>query len=110
GSAVVSALSTGQVMVISLGRTETTRHMVHWSNGWARFAGPSMMVAALVLYAVLSSRNVQLWWTAVALAFAGICLLLYSAWFVSLRGATAFALFAAFIAVCFWVDARFGRG
>ncbi|QKO22694.1 hypothetical protein [Rhodoferax sp. BAB1] len=109
GSAVASAISTGEVLVISVGLTETARQMVPWKSGWARFAGPLMIAIALSLYVLRAQKHAQSWWIAAALAFSGLCLLLYSAWFVSLGAAAAFVLIWVFIAASFWLDAHFGR-
>jgi hypothetical protein len=109
GSAVVSAVSTGQVLVISVGRTQVTRYVVPWQQGWARFAGPVFISAALVLYLARDGRKTSSWWIATGLAFLGLCLLLFSAWLASVQSAGAFALLGGFIAVSFGIDDRLGR-
>jgi hypothetical protein len=68
-----------------------------------------MIVLALSLHVARAQKHALSSWIAAAVAFAGICLLLYSAWFVSLGSTTAFALVWLFIAVSFWIDSRLGR-
>jgi hypothetical protein len=108
GSAVVSALSSGEVVVISVGRYETSHSLVPWRKGWARFVAPPILVLSLCLVAV-SARGERRWWAGAALSVVGLALLFYSAWFSSAGGAAAFAGMSAFIALCAYVDRSFGR-
>ena len=95
--------------MISVGRTEVARYVVPWQQGWARFAGPVMISASLVLYLARDGRQTRSSWIAAGLAFVGICLLLFSAWFVAIGSAAAFVLLGAFIAASFGIDRRLGR-
>lgn len=106
-SAVWSAATTGEVMVISIGRYETAREMVPWVAGWSRFVGPLLLVASLG-GGVSSSKQIR-WWISAALALAGVCLLFFSMWFRSLGGAIAFTSLLAFVGVTFYIDGRWGR-
>jgi hypothetical protein len=106
-SALWSAATTGEVMVISVGRYETAREMVPWVAGWSRFVGPLLLVASLGGGA--SSTKQMRWWISAALALAGVCLLFFSKWFTSLGGAIAFVGLLAFVGVTFYVDGRWGR-
>ena len=109
GSAIHAAATTGQVLVLSVGRYETAQHMVPWQQGWARFVGPALVIAGLILAALSASSDRRLWWAASGLALVGLAMLCFSWWFVSLRGAAAFVAGNAFIALCFFVDSRYGR-
>lgn len=109
GSAIHSAATTGQVLVLSVGRYETARHMVPWTHGWARFVGPALVVAALFLSGRGTRSDRRWWWVAAAVALVGLAMLLFSWWFVSLGSATAFLAGNTFIALCFYVDQRYGR-
>lgn len=108
GSALVSAIGSGEVLVISLGRTSTSRAMVPWQQGWARFAGPLMLISALALWVIAEKRSTQ-WWLSVLLAAMALSLLAFSLWFTSLRSTLGFFSFAAFIAGTFAADHYFGR-
>ncbi|QTN26671.1 hypothetical protein HZ993_15270 [Rhodoferax sp. AJA081-3] len=109
GSAIHSAATTGQVLVMSIGRFETNQLMVPWREGWARFVGPVLVVAALFLSSASARSDRRWWWTAAALALAGLAMLAFSWWFISLGGAAAFVAGNAFIALCFYVDHYYGR-
>lgn len=106
-SAVWSAATTGQVMVISVGRYETAREMVPWVAGWTRFVGPLLLIASLGGGAT-SPKQIR-WWISAALALTGVSLLFFSMWFKSLGGAIAFAGILAFVGLAHYVDARWGR-
>lgn len=110
GSAIYSAATTGQVLVVSVGRTETVRHLVPWTQGWARFVGPALVVAALFLSGRGTRSDRRWWWIAASVALVGVAMLLFSWWFVSVGSAAAFIAGNAFIALCFYVDHRYGRG
>jgi len=109
-SAVWSASTNGQVLVLSVGRYETSRSMVPWPQGWARFVGPAFLVLSLSMWSASKSvQQVALWWLSAALSFVGIALLLFSQWFVSWRGSLLFCGFAAFIGGSFFIGSKFGR-
>lgn len=108
GSAIYSALTTGEVMVISLGRTETQRQMVPWQMGWARFAGPIVLCASLFAFDHSRGRTLR-WWLAGAGVIVSLAILSYSRWFTTAAGALAFLGLAAFIASAALIDHRFGR-
>jgi hypothetical protein len=105
-SAVYSTISSGEVMVISLGRTSTYRRMVHWQVGWSRFVGPALMVLGLSIDARLGLSRIWWWVSAAALGFS---MLIFSVCFTTLKGQLWYAGFLAFIAACYSVEARFGR-
>lgn len=86
-SAIYSALTVGEVLVMSVGRTETRQMLVPWTQGWARFAGPIVLIASLL--ATDFSRGLYArWWFAAFGTVAGLILLSQSLWFVSI-GSTA---------------------
>jgi len=82
--------------------------MVPWPQGWARFVAPLVLMLALC-FSATGTRYESRWWVGAAFALVGLSTLLYSAWFVSPGGAAAFIGLNAFIALCFYVDRRFGR-
>lgn len=106
-SAACSAMAIGHVQVISLGRFETSREIVHWTNGGARFAGPIVLVASVGLRILAPSLP---WWVPVVMSASGLSLLLFSRWLTSLGGAALFTSMAAYIALAVFVDKRLGRG
>jgi hypothetical protein len=107
-SAVYSAFSTGEVMVISVGRSEVNREMVSWSSGWARFAGPPILVASLVAFD--GSRGVTLrWWFSAAGSACALALLGYSVWFTSINRTLGFIGLLVFVVLAHQVGKRFGR-
>lgn len=107
-SAIYSAFSTGEVLVISLGRTETYRRSVSWPDGWARFIAPILLV--LSLFMSDGSRGItQRWWLAAGGTAVALLLLGFSAWFTSVNGALAFAGLAGFIAIAAYIDRKIGR-
>ena len=108
GSALISAFSSGQVLVVSLGRTSTSREMVPWQQGWARFAGPPLLIVALAVWVVAEKRSTQ-WWLSAYLAGMALSLLAFSMWFTSLRSTLWFLGFGAFIATTFLANHYFGR-
>lgn len=104
-SAIWSAATTGEVLVISVGRYETSRELVPWAHGWARFAGPLALTAAVATWLFRRSP----WWPPALLAAAGLALLLFSKWFTSPVGAVAFCGMMVFFALAAIVDRRMGR-
>jgi hypothetical protein len=108
-SAIVSAASTGQVLVISLGRTSTARELVPWLQGWPRFVAPMLILASLLLWVSSEQLPRGVWWTSAAISTLGFVLLLFSMWFTSWRGALSFFGLVAFIATALYVGNRFGR-
>ena len=109
-SAIWSAAITGEVLVLSVGRYETSRSLVPWPQGWARFVGPVLLASSLSIWVASSSPlRVAGWWFSAALAFVGIVLLLFSQWFTSWPGTLGFCSLVAFIAVSFYVGSTFGR-
>jgi hypothetical protein len=108
-SAVYSAVATGQVIVISLGYNHTHRESVPWNVGWARFAGPVILLAALLTFD--GSRGSTLrWWVSGVAASIGLTLLCFSAWFTTASKA-AFALsFVGFLSLAALIDRKSGRG
>jgi hypothetical protein len=105
GSAVWSAATTGEVMVISVGRYETSRDFVPWVYGWARFAGPIALLSAVALWALRGSP----WWPPALLSAAGLALLLFSKWFTSPMGAVVFCTMMAYLMLAAFVDKYVGR-
>lgn len=108
-SAIVSAVSTGQVLVISVGRTETARELVPWINGWPRFAAPVVLAASLLLWFWADRLPRGAWWLSAATATVGLVLLLFSKWFTSWHGTIWFFGLLAFVATTLYVGKRFGR-
>jgi hypothetical protein len=108
-SAIVSAWSTGQVLVISLGRTATARELVPWVNGWPRFVAPVVMLTSLVLWLSSSQLARGAWWLSAAMSTVGLVLLLFSKWFTSWRGTIWFVGMVAFVALTLYVGNRYGR-
>jgi hypothetical protein len=107
-SAAYFGATTGQVLVISIGRYETARESVAWIDGWARFVSPIVLVMSLRIWAC-STRGARAWWIAVAFALVGLFLLLFSKWFTTLNGVMVFAGLNAFIAVTLYAGKRYGR-
>jgi hypothetical protein len=112
-SAVYSALTTGEVVVVMVGRTETRHMLVPWTQGWARFAGPIVLIASLL--ATDSSRGLYArWWFAAFGTVAGLILLSQSGWFVSfdsaavLLGMIGAAVVASLLKRRFGTEAAFG--
>jgi len=109
-SAVWSAVTTGNVLVVSVGRYETSRALVPWPNGWARFIGPLLLFSSfLVWVASKSGERVAVWWLSAALASVGFLLLLFSQWFTSWRGCLWFGSIAALLVLALYLGNRFGR-
>ena len=107
--AIWSAVASGQVMVISLGRYETARESVPWLQGWARFASPFILAIAAAAYPTTPSASTLRFLAFSLLAFIGISALCYSLWFTSPDGTLGFLLISACIALAYYVDAIFGR-
>ncbi len=107
-SAIYFAATTGEVLVISLGRYETAREMVAWPNGWSRFVGPVLLFAALGVWGG-SGKGSRMWWVSAALSTLGLVLLLFSKWFTSWHGTLWFMGLVAFIAVTLYAGNKFGR-
>ncbi len=82
--------------------------MVPWQQGWARFAGPLLLIVALALWVVADKRSTQ-WWLSALLAAMALSLLAFSMWFTSLGSTLGFVGFAAFIAATFAANHYFGR-
>jgi hypothetical protein len=108
-SAIWSAATTGQVMVISVGRYETSREFVSWPLGWARFVGPLVLLAALGARLALPRALGARWWASATLAALALVLLLFSKWFTSIGGTSVFVSILAFVVLASFVDERFGR-
>lgn len=104
-SAAWSAATTGEVLVIGLGRYETSRALVPWMNGWARFAGPLALIAAVALWTLRTAS----WRAPALLSAAGLALLLFSKWFTSPTSAMTFCGMMAYLALAAAVDRRMGR-
>jgi hypothetical protein len=107
--AVWSAVTTGHVLVVAIGKTETARQLVPWSLGWARFASPLVLVAAGAAYPGDSSPTNLRSVLFSALAITGIGMLCYSLWFTTLRGMLLFYGLALYVASAYFIDLVFGR-
>lgn len=107
-SAIFHAWSTGQVMVVSLGRTETKTEYVPWVTGWARFAGPIVLICSLGVYVGARSLSWR-WWMAAAGCAIGLSLLCFSLWFTSLRGTLWFLTGNAFVLGVLYIGKQFMR-
>lgn len=108
-SAIWSAATTGQVMVISVGRYETSREFVAWPLGWARFVGPLILLAALGVRLAVPQALGARWWASATLAALALVLLLFSKWFTSIGGIIVFVSILALGVFASFVDKRFGR-
>ena len=108
-SAIYSALSTGEVLVISVGRTEVRRELVPWRAGWARFAGPLILFASL--FALFEdSRGVTFrWWLAAAGSATALAMLGFSSWFISGNRLLGFLAGNVFIVVALQIGKKLGR-
>ncbi|MDM0015017.1 zinc ribbon domain-containing protein [Variovorax sp. J22P168] len=107
-SALYQAMTVGEVLVISFGRTSTSREMVPWRHGWARFAGPVVLVISLSAWD--GSRGLTTrWWLAGTGVVLGLSLLAFSQWFATAKGALMLACAYGVVAMTFFVDRRFGR-
>jgi hypothetical protein len=87
-SAIHGALTTGEVLVISLGRSEIHREWVTWQAGWARFAGPVVLIVSVCCFDGTRGASIR-WWVAGAGTVTGLALLCFSYWFTSLGGVLA---------------------
>jgi len=109
-SAVWSASTTGDVLVISIGRYEVSRSLVPWPQGWSRFAGPIALVTSLFLWSRSKAGDrTRLWWFSVALAMVALALLLFSQWFTSWRGVLWFGGILVFITAVMFIGNKLGR-
>lgn len=107
-SAIHQAATTGEVLVISLGRTATARETVPWPQGWARFVGPVVLIASLCTFD--GSRGVSArWWLAGTGVALGLWLLAFSRWFATVNGTLVLMGLHGFLALAFFVDRKFGR-
>ena len=106
-AAIYSALTTGEVMVMSFGGDGGFED-VPWRRGWARFVGPLVLLYALWLVGFARPWSRSWWLGAVGCAVA-LGLLGFSLWFTSLNGAIAFVGFSTFMMIAFYLDKRFGR-
>lgn len=108
-SALYSAVTTGQVMVISLGYNHTHRESVAWHQGWARSAGPVFLTAAWLLFDG-SRASTARWWMSGTSAAVGLALLLFSAWFTSIGAAVSFLSLTCGMCLAAVIDRNLGRG
>lgn len=107
GSAFHSAIATGHVLVISLGRYETARELVPWQEGWARFVGPILLLGSLLAFD--SSRGVTFrWWFAGTGSICALGLLSFSLWFTSWAHSLWFAGLLAFVVSVSVINRRLG--
>lgn len=109
GSAVWSAATTGQVLVVSIGRYEAARQLVPWPAGWARFVGPILVLASVLVYLGSAPYKSTRFWCAAALSAAGIYLLSFSWWFSSIHRAFSAVVLVIFIVVALALGNRVGR-
>jgi len=108
-SALYSAVATGHVTVISLGYSHTHRESVPWQAGWARFASPVILLAALFTFD--GSRGSTLrWWLSGVTAAVGLALLCFSAWFTTLSKAAFLLAFVGVLSLVVVIDRKLGRG
>lgn len=108
-SALHSAVTTGQVMVISLGYNHTHRESVAWQQGWARFAGPVFLMAAWLLFDGSRGFTAR-WWVSGTSAAVGLALLFFSAWFTSIGAAVSFLSLTGGMFLASVIDRNLGRG
>lgn len=107
-SAAWQAFDTGEVLVISIGRSEVHTERVPWLRGWPRFVAPLLLLLSLQLYD--GSRGATLrWWTAGVAAAAALVLLGQSWWFSSVQGSLAFLLFSTWMGAVLAIAHRLGR-
>ncbi|MEO7885158.1 hypothetical protein [Polaromonas sp.] len=105
-SGIFYAFSTGEVMVISLGRTEVRMESVPWAAGWARFAGPVLLLSSLCVYVGARSWSWR-WWAAAAGCALALVLVSFSLWFTSLRGTAWFVALSVFVGAAFYAAKKY---
>lgn len=108
-SAIWSATTTGQVLVISVGRTGTSRSLVAWSLGWARFAAPPLLLAGLLMRVLTGSVRTHWWWSSVLLTTTALVLLFFSQWFTTLGGTVFFLCLLGYVGLAYVIDLKIGR-
>ncbi|MBO0990140.1 hypothetical protein INR38_24855 [Delftia sp. SD018] len=110
-SAIWSAMSTGEVLVISIHRFRMERVFVSWLEGWPRFAGPGLLMASLLLWWLQGVHSSPRNWQAPGVcALAGLSLLLFSKWFAAWSGAALFLGCAAYCVLAAFVNHRYSQG
>jgi hypothetical protein len=106
-NAVWTAVETGTVTVISVGWNDTAREKVAWMAGWARFAGPVIFIAGILLF-----KSKRISWQKVLAAFSftliGIVLLLFSWWFTSFGRVAGFIGLLAYSVIGVFIGNRYG--
>jgi hypothetical protein len=107
-SALWHAFFGGEVMVIAIGWTGIRTELVPWPRGWARFAGPVLLLFSLLACGASRGATLRCWAAGVAAATA-LVLLGQSAWFTTVHGTMVFALFGTWMAAVFAVAYRLGR-
>lgn len=108
-SAIWSAVTTGQVLLISVGRTGTSRSLVAWSLGWARFAAPPFLLAGLLMRVLTGSARTPWWWSSVLLTTTALVLLFFSQWFTKLGGTVFFFCLLGYVGLAYVIDLKIGR-
>jgi hypothetical protein len=104
-----SAVTDGQIILYSVGKTATSREAVPWQHGWARLASPLVLLLAALAYPRDENPATARLLLFVLLGAAGSAMLVFSLWFKTLTGAVALLALLAYIALAHFVDARFGR-
>jgi hypothetical protein len=104
-----SAWSDGHIALYSVGKTETTRELVPWVQGWSRLLSPIVLVAAAVVYPTREHASAARLLLFVVLATAGSSILIFSLWFKSASGILVLAALLTFVALAHFIDQRFGR-
>ncbi|HVE55093.1 MAG TPA: hypothetical protein VNB23_17060 [Ramlibacter sp.] len=107
-SALWHAWFTGEVLVISLGKTDTHTQLVPWPRGWARFVGPPLLLLSLSAYDGSHGATLR-WWAAGVGTATALVLLGFSFWFSSVQGTLAFVLFSTWIGAVWAIAHRLGR-
>ncbi len=108
GSAMYSAFSTGQVMVVRLGWYTVKRELVTWHAGWARFVGPILLLVSLLAFDGTRGASLR-WWLAAGGTALSLALLAYSGWFTSVGRAVFFMAAILFLFLAHQIDKKFGR-
>ena len=103
GQALWDAIESGTVVVMQVGKVSATTQVVPWTEGWSRFAGPVILLAALEVW-----RRSERFWTSLLLTGSGVVLIFCSIWFTSFQGVARFAIWNVVIFTSLIIGKRFG--
>jgi hypothetical protein len=103
GQALWDAVESGTVVVMQVGKIGTTTEVVPWREGWSRFAGPLLLLAALEVW-----RRLKRFRTSLLMTASGAVLIFCSIWFTSLQRVASFLVWNAVIFTSLIIGKRFG--